>query len=188
MSLHYIFQDGNDPPLFCISRILHCNFFPAMDTSAAFSVRLSVDTAINVSPFIFGTRDLNIGDGYDQFSGSLENYWCPNIPIILTWEFYINLTGIFKTPIIGLHRWLNLLWYCRWYWLSTNYSNSKFMNKLSTLFMCWLFILRVRRGRKFNQGQKFLLVYVKSWAWGTERSSVVEWYMFKGHGRHFLGV
>ena len=35
----------------------------------AFSTRLHEDTIINDGPVIFGTVDLNIGDGYDEFTG-----------------------------------------------------------------------------------------------------------------------
>ena len=38
-------------------------------TMYSFSVRLHEDTVINDSPCVFGTVDLNIGDGYDEFSG-----------------------------------------------------------------------------------------------------------------------
>ena len=35
----------------------------------SFSVRLHEDTVIDDDPCVFGTVDLNIGDGYDEFSG-----------------------------------------------------------------------------------------------------------------------
>ena len=35
----------------------------------SFSVRLHEDTVIDGDPCVFGTVDLNIGDGYDEFSG-----------------------------------------------------------------------------------------------------------------------
>ena len=35
----------------------------------SFSVRLHEDTLINDDPSVFGTIDLNIGDGYNEFSG-----------------------------------------------------------------------------------------------------------------------
>ena len=37
--------------------------------SAAFSTRLDEDTELTDSPVIFGRVDLNIGDGYDEFTG-----------------------------------------------------------------------------------------------------------------------
>ena len=44
--------------------------------SAAFSTRLHEDTTLSDSAVIFGTVDLNIGDGYDEFTGVLKsNYW-----------------------------------------------------------------------------------------------------------------
>ena len=36
----------------------------------AFSTRLHEDTITNDSPVIFGIVDLNIGDGYDEFTGN----------------------------------------------------------------------------------------------------------------------
>ena len=42
-----------------------------MTPSAAFSARLHENTIINDSPVIFGTVDLNIGNGYDEFTGLL---------------------------------------------------------------------------------------------------------------------
>ena len=42
----------------------------AVDTTMySFSVRLHEDTVIDDDPCVFGTVDLNIGDGYDEFSG-----------------------------------------------------------------------------------------------------------------------
>ena len=35
----------------------------------AFSTRLDENTSLNDSPVIFETVDLNIGDGYDEFTG-----------------------------------------------------------------------------------------------------------------------
>ena len=35
----------------------------------SFSVRLDKETVLSDIPCIFGTVDLNIGDGYDVFSG-----------------------------------------------------------------------------------------------------------------------
>ena len=48
----------------------------------AFSTRMSEDTSINDSPVIFGTVDLNIGDGYDEFTGK----FVPNISLLLLWK------------------------------------------------------------------------------------------------------
>ena len=46
------------------------NFFPyTIQVSAAFSVRLHEDTTLGDSAVIFETVDLNIGDGYDEFTG-----------------------------------------------------------------------------------------------------------------------
>ena len=42
-----------------------------VEVPVAFSTRLTDDTSINDSPVIFGTVDLNIGDGYDEFTGKL---------------------------------------------------------------------------------------------------------------------
>ena len=42
-----------------------------MEVPVAFSTRLHEDTTTNDSPVIFGTVDLNIGDGYDEFTGNL---------------------------------------------------------------------------------------------------------------------
>ena len=39
----------------------------------SFSVRLNVDTILSDAPCIFGQVDLNIGDGYDEFSGKQRN-------------------------------------------------------------------------------------------------------------------
>ena len=45
-------------------------FFFTIDTTMySFSVRLHEDTLLTDAPCIFGTVDLNIGDGYDEFSG-----------------------------------------------------------------------------------------------------------------------
>ena len=38
-------------------------------TMYSFSTRLHEDTDINDGPVIFGTADLNVGDGYDEFTG-----------------------------------------------------------------------------------------------------------------------
>ena len=39
-----------------------------MTPAVAFSVRLHEDTEINDSPCVFGTVNLNIGNGYDEFT------------------------------------------------------------------------------------------------------------------------
>ena len=44
----------------------------AMNPSAAFSVRLHEDTVLSDSPLVYETVDLNIGDGYDEFTGLLK--------------------------------------------------------------------------------------------------------------------
>ena len=43
------------------------------DVSAAFSTRLHEETTLSDSPLIFGIVDLNIGDGYDEFTGVLTS-------------------------------------------------------------------------------------------------------------------
>ena len=45
-----------------------CIIFSVRDP-VAFSTRLDENTSINDSPVIFETVDLNIGDGYDEFTG-----------------------------------------------------------------------------------------------------------------------
>ena len=40
------------------------------DTMFSFSTRLHEDTTTSDSPVVFGTVDLNIGDGYDEFTGN----------------------------------------------------------------------------------------------------------------------
>ena len=52
----------------------------SVEVPVAFSTRLTDDTSINDSPVIFGVVDLNIGDGYDEFTGKL-----------ITNRFYISL-------------------------------------------------------------------------------------------------
>ena len=42
----------------------------SVEVPVAFSTRLTDDTSINDSPVIFETVDLNIGDGYDEFTGN----------------------------------------------------------------------------------------------------------------------
>ena len=41
-----------------------------MNPSAAFSARLDEDTVLSDSPVVYGTVDLNVGDGYDEFTGN----------------------------------------------------------------------------------------------------------------------
>ena len=43
----------------------------SVEVPVAFSTRLHEDTITNDSPVIFGTVDLNIGDGYDEFTGNV---------------------------------------------------------------------------------------------------------------------
>ena len=43
--------------------------FSVNEVSAAFSTRLHEETTLSDSPVIFGTVDLNIGGGYDEFTG-----------------------------------------------------------------------------------------------------------------------
>ena len=43
----------------------------SVEVPVAFSTRLHEDTSVNDSPVIFGTVDLNTGDGYDEFTGNL---------------------------------------------------------------------------------------------------------------------
>ena len=40
-----------------------------MAPSVAFSVRLHETSVLSDSPLVYGTVDLNIGDGYDEFTG-----------------------------------------------------------------------------------------------------------------------
>ena len=47
-------------------------FILEMAPSVAFSVRLHENTEISDSPCVFGTVDLNIGDGYDEFTGKFN--------------------------------------------------------------------------------------------------------------------
>ena len=42
----------------------------SVEVPVAFSTRLHEARSINDSPVIFGTVDLNIGDGYDEFTGN----------------------------------------------------------------------------------------------------------------------
>ena len=49
--------------------ILNAEFLILDTTMYSFSVRLHEDTVIDDDPCVFGTVDLNIGDGYDAFSG-----------------------------------------------------------------------------------------------------------------------
>ena len=46
-----------------------------MEVPVAFSTRLDGDTVIDDGAVIFGTVDLNIGDGYDEFSGTLKQIY-----------------------------------------------------------------------------------------------------------------
>ena len=43
-----------------------------MTPKVAFSVRLTEDTSLDEAPLIFDMVDLNIGEGYDKFSGLLH--------------------------------------------------------------------------------------------------------------------
>ena len=43
--------------------------FYILDTVYAFSARLTEQTIINDSPVVFEQVDLNVGNGYDQFTG-----------------------------------------------------------------------------------------------------------------------
>ena len=45
------------------------SYLISASVSAAFSTRLDEDTELTDSPVIFGRVDLNIGDGYDEFTG-----------------------------------------------------------------------------------------------------------------------
>ena len=74
-------------------------FFTTDTTMYSFSVRLHENTLLTDAPCIFGTVDLNIGDGYDEFSG--EKFWSiPSLIIELemgsTWytpfseAYYVN--------------------------------------------------------------------------------------------------
>ena len=48
--------------------VIKCTFVE-MTLSAAFSVRLHEDTLLSDSPLVYGNVDLNIGGGYDEFTG-----------------------------------------------------------------------------------------------------------------------
>ena len=43
-----------------------------MNPSAAFSVRLHENTVLTDSPCVYETVDVNIGDGYDEFTGKSD--------------------------------------------------------------------------------------------------------------------
>ena len=51
-----------------------------MEVPVAFSTGMSEDTIINDSPVIFDVVALNIGDGYDEFTGKLNHKY----------QFYIS--------------------------------------------------------------------------------------------------
>ena len=54
---------------------VNCPVFSFLvEVPVAFSTRLTDDTSINESPVIFDVVDLNIGDGYDEFTGNLIFY------------------------------------------------------------------------------------------------------------------
>ena len=46
--------------------------FVAVSAMFSFSTRLHEDTTTSDSPVIFGTVDLNVGDGYDEFTGNVN--------------------------------------------------------------------------------------------------------------------
>ena len=64
-------------------------FILEMDPAVAFSVRLHENTEINDSPCVFGTVGLNIGNGYDEFTGMKKS-----MPVGLR----ISFTRVFFLP------------------------------------------------------------------------------------------
>ena len=46
-------------------------YISEVTTTVAFSVRLHEDTTLNDEPLIFEAVDLNIGNGYNEYSGML---------------------------------------------------------------------------------------------------------------------
>ena len=66
----------------------HLIYLSVMNPSAAFSVRIVEDTAISDSTDTYGTVDVNVGDGYDEFSGQsthqnqLGNIWVYNLLVL----------------------------------------------------------------------------------------------------------
>ena len=54
------------------SFLMFCIFLE-MAPSVAFSVRLHEHTQLSDSPCVYETVDLNIGDGYDEFTGKCKN-------------------------------------------------------------------------------------------------------------------
>ena len=66
----------------------HLIYLSLMNPSAAFSVRIVEDTTISDSAVIYGTVDINVGDGYDEFSGEstqqnqLGNIWVYNLLVL----------------------------------------------------------------------------------------------------------
>ena len=60
-----------------------------MEVPVAFSTRLTEDIAIDDSPVIFDVVDLNIEDGYDEFSGILiTNKQTPEVNFVNEHIFY----------------------------------------------------------------------------------------------------
>ena len=49
--------------------------FSVYEVSAAFSTRLHEETTLSDGPVVFGTINLNIGDGYDEFTGLIFYAW-----------------------------------------------------------------------------------------------------------------
>ena len=61
-------------------------FLPfSVESPVAFSTRLTADTIINDSPVRFDVVDLNIGDGYDQFTGKRTS--CVNLSLNMSGKF-----------------------------------------------------------------------------------------------------
>ena len=52
-----------------VQRLQNVTLKPRSEVSAAFSTRLHEVTLVDDDPLIFGQVDLNIGDGYNGFSG-----------------------------------------------------------------------------------------------------------------------
>ena len=62
------FVRNTNSPIF-FPKNLVCILLQSDTTMFSFSTRLHEDTTTSDSPIIFGTVDLNVGGGYDEFSG-----------------------------------------------------------------------------------------------------------------------
>ena len=58
----------------------------------SFSVRLYGDTVIDDDPCVFGTVDLNIGDGYDVFSGKYyQRSFLLSVGVLVGYTSFCNI-------------------------------------------------------------------------------------------------